>query len=218
MAKISRPLIYIGIAAVGVGAWILTAPDDRAKAPTKPRATSRVKQKETLYDTSDYEAKFTPIVSVTRDAFQPLIARKSALIGSIGAGGVPADFAGGDANWVCTGTAEVDGIRMALLENRASGEGVFLKQGDRWKRTIVSTVRPDSVVLVGPGGEAKTITVQSDNPEEVMPLDVDSALSGAIGQGLTVSPDGRAPAAPNPEQQAMPLSAPAMEGIIIDES
>jgi hypothetical protein len=133
-------------------------------------------------------------VLISRNSFQPLVMRKSnALADALAAaGGIPADFAGGDPNWICTGSAEVDGVLQALIENRNTSEGVFLKQGDHWKNCVVSQVEEDNVTLVGPGGVAKVIHVKQD--DSTNPAD-DAAgttpfqpqLNGPIGGGAQTS-------------------------------
>jgi hypothetical protein len=194
MLKISRPVLYLFIATIGVAAFLLANPPQAPRAIVKKKSTPRVEVTSTIYRPEDYTASFTGLVGVSKNSFKPLVARKSNALSAVllANGGIPPEFAGGDANWVCTGTAEVDGVRQALLENKSTNEGVFLKQGEHWKNAVVSQVFEDAVVLVGPGGEAKTIHIQQevtpDQSEVTGNMPVQPSLSGVIGG---VSPPGQ---------------------------
>jgi hypothetical protein len=191
MVKISRPILYLGLAAICMGAYYMTEPE-QAKAKTtkaKPPVTRKA-DKGSIYTEEDFGAPMPRLAAVEKNTFEPIVARKSALSAMAPDGGVPSDFAGGDPNWVCTGTAEVDGVRMALMENSQSGDALFLKQGDRWKNAVVSEVVSDGIVFAGPGGLVKRIGIQmeSDEPEPevaettVPPVQV-PGFSGPIGPG-----------------------------------
>lgn len=185
-AKISRPVIYLALAAVCIAAYVLATPTAPPKKRSLPKPRVRVDVVDAQFTPEDRTASFTDGVPVARNAFKPLVVRKNTTLVSAlaAAGGVPTDFTGGDGSWVCTGVAEVDGVRQALLENRSSGEGVFLRQGDRWKKTVVSQVLEDAVVLVGPGGQPRTIHVQQDQMVEETSTDtlpVQPKLNGPIG-------------------------------------
>jgi hypothetical protein len=234
MAKISRPALYLGLVAIGVAGYILTEPDTPTRQVRPSTKKTTVVNRLSTYTDEDYKAKFEPVNLVSSSAFKPLVARQTSGMALAADGGIPAAFAGGEASWICTGTVEVDGVRQALLENRATGEGVFLRQGERWRNSVVSEVRADAVVLVGPGGEARAIRVHSEDfveeeQLEIPPMDVEQALRGPIGNGsgVAVTPmaQGRTPAgvrqgAPivvSPPEPAVEVEAPDVQ-VIEDEN
>lgn len=211
MLKVSRPVLFLFIATVLIAVYLIASPSPRPKRITKALPKPIVKVTSTQYTQADYDANFPKAVLASRNAFQPLVIRKSgALAAALAASGnIPAEFAGGDPNWACTGSAEVDGVRQALLENKNMSDGIFLKQGDHWKTSVVSQVLEDGVILIGPGGEAKTIHVKQEfgSAEETdlygnMP--VQPQLNGVIGGGGPQqggSPQvTEAPALPSPSQ------------------
>lgn len=190
MTKISKPVLYMAIAALGVILSLLATPPAPVKKSNRKVVVNHQKATHDEYTKEDRSAHFDGSILVSRDAFQPLVVRKSSFLtdAMAASGSIPPDFAGGDANWVCTGTAEVDGVRQVLLENKQTSEGVFLRVGERWKNAVVSDVTEDSVTLVGPGGIAKTIHVQQEEgadtgevSDETMP--VQPRLNGVIGGG-----------------------------------
>ena len=208
MFKISRPVLFLLIGTLAVAAYLMTSPAPPARHTKKTMPRPQVSVTSTVYTQQDYDANFPKPVLASRNAFAPLVMRKNgALIAALAAAGnIPADFAGGDPNWACTGSAELDGVRQALIENKATNDGVFLKQGDHWKNCVVSQVLEDSVVLVGPGGVAKTIQVKqdtatgSDETDLSGNIPVQPSLSGPIGNnGMGQSQITQIPALPAPD-------------------
>src|SRR6476660_6427647 len=120
MAKISKPVLYLAIVGLGAAVYIITNPDSPTRHTTPPKSHFKSDQTKGPYTDADYNTTFAEPVLVSRDAFKPGVARKSSAlaVAMAAAGGIPADLAGGDPNWVCTGTTEVDGVRQALLENK----------------------------------------------------------------------------------------------------
>lgn len=168
MSIIRKPVFWIGTLAVGTIGYIAT--EGEAKKPTAaPKVTARkatASKKASAFTEEDRNAQFAPVNITFKNAFQPIVARKTGGIGSGegAANGLPTDFTGGDAGWIYTGSAEIDGVAMALLENRTTGEGVFLKAGERWKSATIVRIFPDSVVMRGPSG-TKTFAVVNDIPK-----------------------------------------------------
>src|SRR5205814_1984309 len=134
--------------------FAMTQPADKsALHSSKPKSRAARSKNELVFTAEDEKASFKPIVSPVKDAFMPLVARK----GGIGSGQalanmLPSEMTGGETNWVYTGSAEMDGVPSALIENRTTGDAVFLKKGERWKSAYVVQILPDSVVMRGPGG------------------------------------------------------------------
>jgi hypothetical protein len=113
---------------------------------------------------------------------------------------VPAELTGGDANWVYTGTAIVDESPSALLENRVSFEGDFVKQGQTWKGAKVERIAPDSITLVGASGREYVLRLVEPELESLQSGNgglrpVNPTLSGPIGGNVQVQPEsaGRGP-------------------------
>lgn len=129
------------------------------------------KKKTDTYEKEDYTAQFASLESEMKNGFRPLIAKKSAdsSMTPLASNGIPAAFASGEPNWVYTGNMAVNSVPNALLENTQSGEGVFLRPGERWKALILKEVRQDSIVLEGPSGFIKTVFFASQS--ELSPMD-----------------------------------------------
>jgi hypothetical protein len=170
MSLIKKPIFWIGVAAVGVVGWMATAPEETGSSLATTRVTKKKapsKKTTVAYVEEDYNATFEPVNIELKNSFQPIIARKGAGLG-VGEGqanSIPAEFAGGDSGWFFTGNAEIDGVPTALLENRSTGEGVFLKAGERWKSAMVSQIMPDSVVMKGPSGTKTFSLVNEERPK-----------------------------------------------------
>ena len=196
--KLSRPVVYslLGVVVLAA-AYFLNEPTQSARkgrsAAAKPKTTSKKDQ----FLPEDYDAKFTPVNWPVKDTFQPVVARKDTRSLLSNPGGIPVEFAGGDPNWVYTGEVSVDGSREALLENTLTGEGVFLRSGERWKNCAVVEIAGEKLRLEGPGGEVKTVTLgdrqAAVNPgAELAPVNPapGAPLTGPIGGGgLTITPD-----------------------------
>lgn len=170
MSLIRKPIFWIGVVGVGIAGWVATSPEPtptgslgsvkrQAKKPTSKKGT-------VAYVAEDYDAKFEPVNIELKNSFQPIVARRS---GGFGAGegmanSIPAEFAGGDSGWFFTGNAEIDNVPTALFENRSTGEGVFLKAGDRWKSCMIAQILRDSVVMKGPSGTKTFSLVNEERP------------------------------------------------------
>lgn len=205
MAKISKPVLYLAIIAAGAAIYVLTSPDAQVAHTPPPTKLKKNNLGNGQFTDADYTTTFAEPVLVSRDGFKPLVARKSNVLAQAlaAAGGVPADLAGGDPNWVCTGVSEVDGQRQALLENKNTSDGNFVKQGEKWKTSVVSQVLEDGVVLVGNDGQPKTIHIQQDTIQTTASDTVDTSpvhpsLSGVIGNGASTG-GGTVQALPAPD-------------------
>ena len=220
MAKLSwkslSPAYKLSIVLVVAGAayWFLGDAPSASKSTTKRTVANKSgKAKEGQFTDADYTASFAVLTESPKDSFKPLIVRSNvrdeALIGKPNA--VPAYMAGGDPNWIYSGTAEVDGVPTALLENGTTGEGMFLKQGERWKELTISQIMPESVVIKSSDGESLTLVLSSPVDEEVKPV---SPLEGPIG---SKAPPNFGNFATMPGMPAAPPSAP-IRGMGIEAS
>lgn len=194
---------YALIGVLAVAAWIILG---SSSEPTKP-ATKKVlasvgsKKGNEEWNDSDLKAKaadFEPVAGTLKDAFKPLIVSKkpAAGTGPSQVNVVPPAFAGGEPNWTYTGSAQIDGVLEALLENKVTGDSVFLKVGDTWKGISVEEITDDSLVLASPitATEKKlelppdVVTGPAAGPGGFAPANVNSPLRGNIGP-MGIQPD-----------------------------
>jgi hypothetical protein len=199
MAKISRPVLYGGIAAIAIAAFILTSDEEPATkaATSRPKAKAPARAQATIFTEEDYSVRFVALNSEVKNSFKPLVVRAPSASFSGPAFDdrqVPADIAG-EGTWVYTGMAEVDGVPMALVENRTNGDTRFLQQGERWSSASVYRITPESLVLLH-RGELFTIKMQGleepvANPGFApMQVPPGSLPGGQIGRGqMSVVPE-----------------------------
>lgn len=190
MSLIKKPVFWIGVVSVAAIGWVLTssdAPAAKSGGGKVAKKKSSSKKKSIEFTKEDFTAEFKPLNTELKNAFMPIVARKGGLSGGDGAANsIPVDFAGGDSGWVFTGNAEIDGVATVLLENRSTGDGVYLKAGERWKSSAVASILSDGVVMKGPSG-TKTFTLVSEMPKMARggynpaAVTVPSALRGNIG-------------------------------------
>ncbi len=160
-----RPVFWVATVALGVGGFVMTSPDapkSSKAAPPKARKSTVANAKEDVYTKEDETAVFKPVSSDAKNSFRPIVAKSGIGSGS-SASMLPTELTSGEPNWVYTGSAETDGSQVALIENRTSGEAVFLKRGQRWKSSYVVKIEPDSIVLKGPYGD-RTLGIAQDEP------------------------------------------------------
>jgi hypothetical protein len=130
---------------------------------------------------------------------------------------LPASIAGGEADWAYTGMVEIDGVKLALLENGTTHQGGYVREGEVWKKSRIVRITMASLEIEGPDGTAETVFRYNPNktpkvkppPEPgFRPLDVNPALRGPIG--LEIRPN---QAATEASPQAMPdmKSSPEMK-------
>jgi hypothetical protein len=201
--KISRPVLYILIGAVAIGAFYLTNEEVVArKGATKKKTTSIASKLPEGFTEADLTAKFSRIAEPPKDAFVPIVVRSNegGAETALSPNAVPSVLTGGDPNWVYTGMAEIDGIPMGLLENKVTGEGVFLKHSESWKMATVTGISPFSLILVAKSGKNYTLTItESENRSSGLLANngfapVNPNMRGNIGNGFEIQPnpqDGR---------------------------
>jgi hypothetical protein len=203
MPKISRPVLYTVIAAIGVTAWVMTSEETPVSTGKKtPRLVKKTTKASGTFTEEDFNVSaksFGPTVKIERNSFDPLVVRtRSGADFQLMPDQVPAELAGGDPNWVYTGTAEIDGKPTALLENRVTLESDFVNQGDKWQRTTISQILPQGIVLAGPSGKKVRLTMNNGEVAVVGGSErfaagfqpVTPSLRGPIGaNGISVRPD-----------------------------
>lgn len=175
-----KKLLFIGIPLIGIIFLIPTGPPEK-KGQSKTQQlianaqSTSSRKKEDPYNTpEDRDAKFEVIEASLKNSFVPLVTKRDAN-GPVARNGIPPAFADGEGTWTYTGNMTVNGTPNALLENSATGEGVFLRPGQRWKQLKLVTVREDSIEIEGPAGATKTVyfndlNVTASAPEALSPL------------------------------------------------
>lgn len=166
MAKISRPIVYTLVGALGVYAWFLST-QNNTTATHRRRLISQAAQMPDANGIlpSDYTVHFPRYSASKRDPFVPKVLGDTDVLGE-----------GSNGGWALTGINVVNGVRTAVVENNAtngtsnSSPGVsdatstgvaadetndcaFLKAGDRWKGLTVLSVAPDSVTFENEAGQ-----------------------------------------------------------------
>lgn len=196
--KLSRPVIYALVAAAALAAYFLL-PEDvtrRGRPRTNPKTSASAKLPEGFTD-ADLKAKFEPVNIAVRDAFVPLVIRSGGAETAAAPDAVPSVLTGGDPNWYFTGMVEIDGVPMALIENKVSGEGAFVKHSEAWKAATVTGIHPYSLTLAGKDGKTYTLTIsQAESSPAMMAqgfMPVNPPLRGNISNGLTVEPSNARP-------------------------
>ena len=151
------------------------------------------KKKTDLFEPEDYKAQFGDLDGEMKNSFRPLVAKNGGVnsLNSASVNTIPTSFTGGEQNWIYTGNMTVNTVPNALLENTVSGEGVFLKPGEKWKTMQLRQVMNDSIVLEGEDGYMKTIFFAPQTLEPVSPAKVATNLPPA-NAGMTTQP-GQAP-------------------------
>ncbi|HVL39336.1 MAG TPA: hypothetical protein VM328_08105 [Fimbriimonadaceae bacterium] len=177
MPKISRPVLYTGLFAVAVAAYVLTSEEPPTGARRTPKPTAKkVEQQNRGFTEADYRDPFPPVNERARNAFMPLVRRSEPSVVGITPpeGNAISEGITGEAGWIYTGMAEVNGVKQGLVENTVTGEGEFIKPGQRWKKGTVLTVTPDRLTLMGNDGVVHRMRI----------LDEASALPLASGSGF----------------------------------
>ena len=193
----SRPLIYgsLLVACLALYMWASSEPEKGLKAPPKKTSASKSKDSDWIFPTAETSVHFEKPTAALRDIFKPLVAvdkdtllkqQEAELLKS-----VPSKLAAGEANWVYTGMVEVDGSRLALLENSGTHQGGFVKEGDIWKKSKLLSVTSGNIIVASLTDGASA-TVYRYNPNEVpkpkappeggfRPFDISKELRGPIG-------------------------------------
>lgn len=195
-----NPILMLGLITGFVAIYILTTPDDAAKRSTAKKTTTAAKTSKTgEYTEEDRKASFEQFGSAPRNVFRPIVTKNGGNTSPATPSGIPAGYAGGEANWTYTGMATVDGVPNALLENPSSGESIFVKQGESWKTSTIEAMSPETLVLRGPNGDSYTIRINGDIPggkvesTGTTPVRLNNPLRGQIGRNqVSVEPLGSA--------------------------
>lgn len=170
--KNNRLLLYGGIAAIALGALVMTEPPKKSASteeePTKRSTSSRSTrgEKVSLFTKEDELARFDVLNEPISNAFKPSVvdsgARSAASKGVPNQ--VPPHFINGESSWFYTGTVSFDGSTMVLIENSSNGQGEYLRVGQTIGNATVMDITNNSVTLAGPNGEVKRLVLMENRP------------------------------------------------------
>ncbi len=190
--KSSMPLligVLVVLAAFGMmGGGETTSSKKKNSMMQFPSAPKKKKTGDIEYLPEDEKAQFASIEGGLPNAFKPAVQKKALIGSSKTSNAIPPIFTSGEAGWVYTGNMEVNGGQNALLENGGTGEGVFLKPGEKWKSLTLKQVKAESIVLRAEDGFEKEIYFGSNDSsavQSVAPFNPGSGprMAGQIGGG-----------------------------------
>ncbi len=176
--KYERPIIYGTIAIVAIAGFWFTReepPATGSKRPT-PRlgASQSTAEVPDGFTQADFDAEFPALNESLNNAFKPVVARSGSGYGGSGLAPneVPASYTGGEPGWFYTGTAIIDDVPTALMENASTSEGLFLKVGEKLRKATIIGIAPTYIQVRGVGGQTLTLDLLAD------PLDPDEEIEG----------------------------------------
>jgi|SRR5579871_5131085 len=91
------------------------------------------------------------------------------------------------ADYTYTGTVSVNGEISALIEQRASKQGWYVKEGDRWQNYRILSITEDAITLQAGDG---VHTLTKSDAINVVPLDAPPAKPAEVTQNLSTVGDG----------------------------
>ena len=161
-----KKLLVVGAGLVVIVLVAFPSGASTPSGPKKPNPLAGLPQtkksaKESLYTDEDKTKKFEAVGGSIKNGFVPLVTKNDGAL--VAKNEIPRGFSDGQGGWTYTGNMVVDGTPNALLENTASGDGVFLRPGQRWKSMRLLAVKEDSIELEGPRGERKTVFFDDKN-------------------------------------------------------
>jgi hypothetical protein len=181
VAKISRPVIYVLVAAIGVGAWFFTEPEAGAKkkaARTASTSTRSAKDADSNLTPEDLKTRFPRYSGAVRDAFRPEIStarpklaapKPAPTLMPVVLPAPPKKSTQSVAldAWTLTGISVVDGEKTALIENKATSDMVFVRAGTSWKGLRVLAIETGALVFALPDGTPRRMTFPVPPEEKV---------------------------------------------------
>lgn len=189
--KSSMPLL-VGVLVIALAFGMMgggsSTTAKKGSAMQFPTVTKKKKSGEIEYLPEDEKAQFASIEGGLPNAFKPAVQKKIVVGTTKASNAIPPIFTSGETGWIYTGNMEVNGGQNALLENGGTGEGVFLKPGEKWKSLTLKQVKPDSIVLRAADGFEKEIffgSNESDAAQSIAPVNPGPAprIAGQIGGG-----------------------------------
>jgi len=199
MAQVSKPVLWGGVIAIAAAAyWSFGSDSEGLKAPVKKKKPAIVTPGSSDYVAADFTTRFERPKVKVNNLFLPLILPGSGKPVTPPAQDIvkiPSTFADGNGDWTFTGFAIANNVKMALLENASTKEAGYVKEGEKWKTSRVSSITPQHIVLVDKEGTEQMVlrfnpdllskstpsSTPGTPPGGVPPVDLSSALRGPIG-------------------------------------
>jgi hypothetical protein len=207
VAQFNKKTAYavFGLLAIGAVVFVYTEPETPAKKSARLRAGTRstAKADGSLITEEDLNARFPRYAPPTKDAFRPGVTTGKGTgkpkpvqrIAPLILPPPPLKPAEGslilDA-WTLTGISVIDGVQTALIENKASGDTVFVKPGSLWKGLRVASIGSGALVFIEPGGKTRRMTFPVPPEEKVIKT---ATLPGDASAPETPVPAPRTPRA-----------------------
>jgi|GEM_PF-2114405 len=189
------PIMLFGITAVAIYLVmdVMQSPDTTAKRKKAlPPAAKKATDVDYIATDFTYVSPATTTVAL-KDAFRPLITK-----GSLAAGGLNPSID----NFTYSGMALLNNEANGLLENSTTGEGDFVKPGQKWhQQWLVVSVSPEQIDLRNDMGEDTVLKIGSSTNSTTGAgvatatpapgnTPFNPAMVGAIGgSDLTMQPD-----------------------------
>jgi len=189
--KVSRPVIYIAVAAViGAAVYFYTEPTPVVRKAVTKKPTLRQSVGIPGILPEDYEIKFASVSPAPQDVFRPLVARTTTTRG------VGDDDGFGTGGWRLTGISIVNGQRQASVES-TNGDLASLRLGQTFDGYSVRAISDLDITVAGPDGKREKLRF-------VDPTVVESGIVRTnTAPPPSVSPS--APEEPQPSAQATSL-------------
>lgn len=209
MAVVSRPIAGAAVVTLVVAVVLWATNDSSAPVAAAPRKRLAQKEGAPGWDlpAPDPALHFGRSLAPPRDVFTPLVSPqvpialpRVAVLTPDQLVAVPPKLAGGEAGWIYTGMVEADGVRMALLENKAIKGITYVREGDAWKTARVVGISSPCVVLADAKGVTQTVYRFDPNA----PVKPKAGPGSVAGAGPGFAPGG----AFSPGGSFTPLSGP----------
>jgi len=186
--KISRPVIYIAVAAViGAAVYFYTEP----AAVVKKAATKKPTVRQTVgipgILPEDYELKFAATTPAPRDVFRPLVARTTTTRG------VGGDSGFGSGGWRLTGISIVNGQRQATVES-TNGDLASLRLGQTFDGYIVRAISDLDITIEGSDGKREKLRFVDPTVVEPEPVRTNAAPQPSVTPSTQADMQTAAPA------------------------
>lgn len=187
MAKPSKTVIYTLVGAVLVATYFMTSPTGVENPTTRRRPASSDSRKKVdvqVFTEEDEKASYARITSGSKNVFEPYVKKENALANSeLLSNQVPPQFVDGKLTWFFTGTADVNNVETAMLEDTSTGSWEYVKVGDTFFKATITGITRNTVEMSGPGGNRTLILIENKpivDPKDLKGNQPLNPLSGPV--------------------------------------
>ena len=175
-SKYARPLVWLGVLAIAaLGLWLTRDTGTDGMTGRSRTASTATRDLPDGFTQEDFDAEFERLNEELKNAFYPVVARAgSGFGGGLAPNEIPASYTGGEAGWFYTGSFYVDGVPLAVLENLATDEGLYLYVGEKVKEATITKIAPEYIEIRGIGGQVMRLDLMGGSGES------DDLFEGAI--------------------------------------